>query len=388
MGIEREKQNFKSSPNSSEIQKDVIVVGFYPPPITGQSEAFRILVDGLNLPYHNLADLGYVGDGLSFFRRITRIGRSWFRFFWKCRNKKVAYFSVAQSTAGFFRDLGFFVAAWICRCKTVAHLHGRTFEYLLPAIPFLLRALIKTVYRRFNRVILLSPEFFSMMSFVQKSAFVVVPNGIPDIVQPGKRHWDSPIKVLYLSNLMPTKGVIPLIESMAFLPDHYHLILTGMPLVTKGDPFDSNETFEKHIQKTMDKVEGNNRIRRVGVVYGGEKSKLLRECHLLVLPAAHNTEAQPICVIEGMMAGMPCVVTPTGDLMNMVDDTCGRVIDSQDPKAIAKGILEITRDEKVYQRLSKAARKRALSRYSESRHLESMAEIFKEMLDIKQKGPR
>lgn len=365
----------------SENRNDILAVGVYPPPITGQSEAFRILVDGLNVSYHDLAELGYVGDGLSVVHRIFRIFRSWYRFFKKCRGKKVAYFSVAQTSVGFLRDLGFFMAAWLRGAKTVAHLHGRTFESLLPALPFWFRKLIHVVYRRLDRVILLSPEFAPMVSFLAADSIETVANGVPDLVQPEKIKLEPQVKILYLSNLIPTKGVIPLIKSMDHLSDHYQLVLAGMPVVMPSDPYKSAEAFEEHIQQTIKDVKAGDRIHTTGVVSGDEKSRLLRECHVLALPTTYETEAQPICVIEAMMAGLPVVVTPTGDLKNMVDSSCGRVIDRAESEKIAQAVLGVTADEQTYSQLSAEARKRALERYSESRHLRAMAEIFFKLMN-------
>ncbi len=363
-----------------EDRSDILAVGVYPPPVMGQSEAFRILVDGLGLPRYDLAELGHYDDGMSNAARAGKIARSWWRFFRRARGVKVAYFSVAQSKAGFLRDLGFILAARVRGCKTVAHLHGRLFESLLPQLPRWFRGVIERVYRRFDRVVLLSSEFRPMMEFVREEAIVFLPNGIPIGIEPPVRSIDAQLRILFLSNIFPSKGVAPLIQAMAQLPDRYSLILAGAPMVLPTDPYATAADFDAYLSSEISRLGLGDRIKKVGVVVGEQKEELLRSCHVLALPSTYPTEAQPICVIEGMMAGMPAVVTPTADLKNMVDQTCGVTVERPDPESLAQAIEEVTADAARYRQLASNARARAVSRYSESAHLQTAAAIFADLL--------
>jgi glycosyltransferase involved in cell wall biosynthesis len=73
-----------------------------------------------------------------------------------------------------------------------------------------------------------------------------------------------------------------------------------------------------------------------------EIAPLLRRMDALVLPS--HTEGFPNVVLEAMVLGLPSVATRVGDVTNMlVDGESGLLVDPEDPEALAKALLCLSR---------------------------------------------
>jgi teichuronic acid biosynthesis glycosyltransferase TuaC len=60
---------------------------------------------------------------------------------------------------------------------------------------------------------------------------------------------------------------------------------------------------------------------------------------LLTLPS--YMEGCPNVVLEALSSGRPVVATNVGGIPELVDNTCGRLVPSQDAAALAQGLKEV-----------------------------------------------
>jgi glycosyltransferase involved in cell wall biosynthesis len=360
--------------------REILAVGDYPPPINGQSEAFRLLVDRLGLPYLNISELGHTKDGRSNLLRVFRVVGNWWKCFRMAKGKSVVYISGAQSSFGFLRDLGYMLAGWARGGKVAVHLHGAYFYLSLPKMMWPIKALVKATYSRLDRVILLSKIFDTMLPFVKPTRLAVVGNGVPIPPDPGAKELREPIRLLYLSNLVPSKGILALLEAMEHLDERFRLDVTGGPALGPADAFDNPDQFFQAFKAKIEPLEKTGRATYHAVVRGEKKARLLAECDVLVLPTLYEAEAQPICVIEAMMAGMPIVATRHRDIPNMVPGSCGVLVDQPEPEAIAKAVRDVTDSAESFRERSIAARNFSVENFSDEAHLAKMRELFAELL--------
>ncbi len=82
---------------------------------------------------------------------------------------------------------------------------------------------------------------------------------------------------------------------------------------------------------------------------------------LFLLPS--RWESLPITIVEAFRQGLPVVATDTGGVVELVDESVGRAAAIGDIDALTAHVLEITGDEQLRSRLSRAA----LSRSAEDR---------------------
>lgn len=82
----------------------------------------------------------------------------------------------------------------------------------------------------------------------------------------------------------------------------------------------------------------------------------------LVLPSA--SEGMPVCVLEAMAAGVPCLVTPVGAIPEMITEGYNGFITSRDPWNIAERIVWLANDPTLRATMGKNARVRVEEAYS------------------------
>jgi glycosyltransferase involved in cell wall biosynthesis len=88
-------------------------------------------------------------------------------------------------------------------------------------------------------------------------------------------------------------------------------------------------------------------------------------------------EGVSIALAEAMAAGVVPVVSDVGDLADLVEDgRNGFLVDPEDPQAFVRRVLELLGEPERCNRLSQAAREKALSRVS----LEKVSELWREQL--------
>ena len=55
-------------------------------------------------------------------------------------------------------------------------------------------------------------------------------------------------------------------------------------------------------------------------------------------------EGIPVSLIEAMAAGVPCIATRTGAIAELIDTTCGMLVNQRDPRAMSEAIIALAKD--------------------------------------------
>lgn len=374
-------------------RKRYLLVGDLPPPANGQSVAFETLCRGLpgrGFDCHvvDLARRSATPRGRMSLSRSFEIGACLARFAaGLLRGCRRVYLLAAQSRAGFWRDMAMIWCAWACGCRIVAHLHGGNYDGFYRAQPALLRFLIRHTLRRVGRLITLSERLRPMFDFDAALArrLAVVPNclGQPPEGRPRReRHPSAPLRLLFLSNLMQSKGYRDVLEALVILKTRR---LPSPKAIFAGifqDSADDVRSMSAHEaeQEFNDYVSRNglaDTVRYVGAVAGREKWRLLEASDVLLLPTSYAFEGQPISIIEAMAHG--CVVVATNyraipDLV--VDGETGVLVEYGRPDQLASAIEALSADADRFGAMSKAAVERYRERFTLDRHLDAMAEVL------------
>lgn len=153
-----------------------------------------------------------------------------------------------------------------------------------------------------DQIIVLSQEQRNYFKQKYNRETVYIPNGVtvekqlnPEIIE--KKY--SLLKngyLLFLSRLVPGKGVEYLIEA-------YKQIDCELPLIIAGDaPF--VDDFNTQIKAS---AKEDDRIRFIGFVEGKELRELYSNARLFVFPS--EAEGMPMCLLEAMSYGTPCLIS-------------------------------------------------------------------------------
>lgn len=374
----------------------LILVGPLPPPYYGQSVSFRMLVDEvarLGVP-HAVVDLAHgeaSGEkiGVVTRHRVLEYGAILRRFFAAAAGPKgTLYLTIAQSRAGFMRDWVMIRYARLFGHRVVVHLKGGNYHNFYAAQPAWARAMVRATLRRADRVLVLGERLRSMFDFdpAIASRVRVVPNGLPDEREPEgaakalPAPGTGPVRLLFLSNLVESKGWLDVLEAARLLRDRLgegrvRCDFHGMFLTNPAD--DVRVTSAEQAQGLFERFvaeHGLERVARYGGVASGEaKRRALEEAHFFLLPTRYSNEGQPVSIIEAMAHGNVVLSTDYRAIPDLVDDgVTGVLVPYGDAEAIAGAVEALVRDPARYAAMSRAAVDRFRARFTRRGHLDTL----------------
>ena len=368
-----------------------LFVGDLPPPAHGQSLCFDLLC-------RELPSRGFDCRIVNLARRSDSPGaRMSLRRCWEllrilaayqaalARRGCVVYLLIAQSRAGFVRDLLMIWSAWLCGRRIVAHLHGGNYDGFYGTQPRLWRLLIRCTLRRVHRIIALSERLRSMYAFDPKlAARVVVVMNSPPVRLPGRsRTLARPPRLLFLSQLKQSKGYDDVLRAVALLRSRdvaVEAIFAGHFGASEDDPITmSAASAQARFRRHVEEWGLEDAVRYVGHVGGEPKWQLLRTSDFLVLPTNYRYEGQPIAILEAMAHGCVVVATCFRAIPDMVvDGETGVLVDYGQPQQIADAIERLAADPAAYARMSAAAVARYRAQFTLDHHLERMASVLRQ----------
>jgi glycosyltransferase involved in cell wall biosynthesis len=385
----------------------LILVGPLPPPYYGQSVSFRMLVDEvgrLGVP-HAVVDLAHgeaSGQKINVVtrHRVAEYGAIMRRFFAAAGGPRgTLYLTIAQSRAGFLRDWVMIAYARLVGHRVVVHLKGGNYHNFYAAQPAWTRALVRATLRRADRVLVLGERLRSMFDFDPAIAarIRVVPNGLPDDREPtgeGKRlphPGEGPVRLLFLSNLVESKGWLDVLEAVRLLRDRLgDRVRCDFHGAFYTSPDDVRVSSAEQARELFDRfVAGHGLggvVRYGGVAAGEEKRRVLEEAHVFLLPTAYANEGQPVSIIEAMAHGNVVVSTDYRAIPDLVDDgVTGVLVPYGAPAAIADAVEALVRDPDRYAAMSRAAVERFRARFTRRAHLDT---LLPHLLEGVAPGPR
>ncbi|WP_438333822.1 glycosyltransferase family 4 protein [Edwardsiella tarda] len=349
----------------------VIFFGPKKKPITGQSVSFHNLVNSYN--ESKFYTICYGGN--SVISRVLSTMFSSLKLFLLCSTNKInkIYITTSRTKIGFVRD---FIALNICHlfsCKIINHLHGADFKIFYSSLSQRERCLVDYVYNKIDCSIVLSPNMREQYSMYPKMKIVSIHNGAsfpkrnPIFLNKKKN------RVLYLSNIMYSKGITFLISAINDLNRDgfdFELIIAGEIL---SDDYRSIDQMRECFFSLISK---NKNIKYVGVVSGDEKESLLHDSMFFVLPSFYKTEAQPISIIEAMQNGCIIITTKHNYIPDYISDNNGKLVPIESSDEIKNAILSIWGDEDKLLSIYKRNIDYARSDFSLDKNIQSIKSLL------------
>jgi len=273
------------------------------------------------------------------------------------------------------------LAAWahLLGAKVVLHLRGSGYDRFYRERPAPGRALIRRLFRRAARVLVLGEPWRRFMVEdlgVAADRVTVLPNAVPDpwaVPDPGPRAptapGEGPCRILFLGQLGARKGVPELIAALAALPPDsppWQAVLAG-----DGDA-------AGFARKAAEAGLGE-RIAFPGWVDAEPAARLLAQADIYVLPS--HAENLPVSVLEASSHGLAIVTTPVGAVPDHFHDGANaRIVPAGDVPALAAALGLLLADPAERARLGAAARATYLERFSILAYRDRLAAIYRELL--------
>jgi len=377
--------------DSPKVMNDysVLLAASCPPPIAGQSIATKMLLRTLERARveHRVVNISRglhtQPRWLSYARRAGQVSLLPVRWVIEASalraSPRIFYLQLGQSAEAMLRDLPLIGLAAQIGGAIVLHIHGGGFRRAFDSAFAPLRLAVRKALRRADRVIVLSDGLRPMLDgLVNLKQIAVIANGVEqEVLDYASKVQLSPLGteglvVLYLSNLIETKGYQDILETARLSQEQalpHQFILAGRESETtfvRPDAF-----IERH---------GLQNVRYVGPVSGPEKARLIASADVFALPTTYPIEGQPIAILEAMHFGLPVLTTATGGIPDVVRDAeNGFLLPPHSPPDILNAINRLQSDPGLLHRIGECNQREARQHYTEAAHAKAMLDLFAEV---------
>lgn len=368
----------------------ILFVGTLPPPVHGSAVVSQQIKDS------KLINETFVGDwvNLSTSRRMDEIGKTTlakpFRLlgalckeFWLLMTKHydLCYLAITCHGNGFLKDSPFVLLAKLFRKKIVIHQHNKGMANDVDRWPY--RWLLPLCYKN-AKVILLSWYLYpDIKKVVPRENVVICPNGIrvqefiderSDKVDyrsskvQEKAETNRVPRLLFLSNLIESKGVFVLLDALKILKDK------GYSFICDFVGGETKEIDSKRFTEEVNMRQLNRLVFYRGRKYGKEKEEFFKKADMFVFPSMED--CFPLVLLEAMASKIPIVTTTEGAIPDEVKDgENGLIAQKNDAESLATCISKLIDAPELRKKMGQSGRKRLELMFSE--------EIFeKRMKDI------
>lgn len=224
----------------------------------------------------------------------------------------ICYIALKCDGAGFLKDAPFALLCKLFGKKLIIHQHNKGMSSCINRFPY--KRLIPLVYKN-ARVILLSWRLYDdIKSVVDKDQVTICPNGIPDMaVHQVRENHDIP-HILFLSNLIMSKGVLDLLDACNVLKKKGYEFVCDY--VGKETPEITAQKFNEEVRSR----DLENVVFYHGAKYGEDKESMWSSADIFVFPTFYENEAFPLVILEAMQNSLPVVTYHEGGIPDMVID--------------------------------------------------------------------
>ena len=369
----------------------ILFVMHMPPPVHGAAMVGQYIHDSelinrefechyINLTTaRNLQDIGKVGmRKLFYFYKL--LGEIRHRL--KVVQPDLVYITPNACGGAFYKD---FIVVQMIKAmgyNVVAHYHNKGVATHQD------RWLDNALYKRFFRgikVILLSEYLYEdVKKYVHRYNVFVCANGIPSSSDLDSSSVTLSISenhiphILFLSNLLVSKGVVVLLDSLRILKEKKCLFVCDF---VGGETAEMNAAmFEREVSKRG--IEGIAVYH--GRKYGRDKEVFFKSTDMFAFPTFYPNECFPLVLLEAMEHSLPCISTTEGGIPGIVDDgKSGYLVPKYDSVTLADKIEELLADSDLRHRMGKAGREKFEREFALEVFEKRMTEILSSLLNVK-----
>lgn len=301
----------------------ILFILHLPPPVHGAAMVGKYIHDSsvineafdchyINLTTaRDLADIGKAG-----MKKLTRFCVLLKQIRREVKRLRPGLVYVTPNACGgaFYKD--FIVVQMLKRmgCRVVVHYHNKGVATRQN------RLLDNFLYKRFFKdlkVILLAETLYQdVRKYVSRDDVYICPNGIPETLseEPAAGRNNKIPHLLFLSNLLESKGVLVLLDACRILKDKGYSFVCD---------FVGGETSEIDAARFAREVESrglNKLVVYQGRKYGDDKRTFFENSDIFVFPTFYRNETFGLVNLEAMEWKLPVVSTDEGGIPDVVKD--------------------------------------------------------------------
>ncbi len=363
-------------------KKKVLFLLHLPPPIHGSSMVgeyiyeSKIINQDFSAKYINLLASKEVnssgkislGKILSFVKIVFKLLAELIHF-----KPALCYFALTATELAFYRDVIIVGLLKAFGTDIIYHLHNKGVTRFSKS-SYIHRLLYRFVFNNTDVILLSSYLYSDIQAFVPEYKVHICPNGIPDFKTYNENHSNNNtdfVKILFLSNLIESKGVFVLLEACSKLKES-NIRFSCNFVGGEGDI--TIEQFKKKVQQ-LGLV---NEVNYLGNKYGQEKEKIFSQNNIFVLPTFYPNECLPLVIIEAMQNKMPVISTFEGGIRDLVNDgVTGFLVPQKNVHSLYEKLELLILNPKLAQSMGEKGRIKFEKEFTLKIFEEKMAEILR-----------
>lgn len=366
------------------MKKRILYILHYPPPVHGSSVVGLQIKESItiNADY----DARYINLGTS--KSIDEIQKFTFNKIFSylsiliqvsknliTHRPDLCYLAITAEGVPFYKDAIIVLLIKLFRVKLIYHLHNKGVKNRQDKI--LDDLLYRFVFKNTDVILLSSYLYPDIQKYVPLSAVHYCPNGIKTFENTiTQEREDDHIEILFLSNMIKSKGVLTLLEACKILKErniYFHCTFIG------GSGDITEEEFQEQVtEKGLDAF-----VNFVGKKLGKEKTDLLAKANIFVLPTYYEKECFPLVLLEAMQANLPIVSTYEGGIPDIVEEgSTGYLVSQKDSASLAEKIALLIQNKKLRVDLGENGRKRYEQNFTLQHFEQKLTSILKQVISF------
>ena len=367
-------------------KKKVLFILHLPPPFHGAAEMGRLIRESTRI--NEAFEARYIN--LSTSQSLEEIGRlAWkklvifFRLLRQVRKEvrdwkpDLVYLTPSSIMPGVLKD-------WLVKCQTgrakvVLHFHNKGVAANQDGI--LDNFLYHRLFHR-SHVILLSPRLYpDVEKYVPADRVSFCPNGIvAPFISSGAgvsaAKSSSQPRLLFLSNLIHSKGIAELLEACKVLKEE------GLDFECELVGKETRDYTAASLKTEIQEKGLADRVHYLGPKYGADKGSALSGADVFVFPSWYPAECFPLVILEAMAAGLPVVTTNEGAIPDMVrNGENGFICPAKDAVSVAGSIRKLLMNHDLRNQMGECARRRYQGEFTAEAFESRLIGILEQELD-------
>jgi len=339
----------------------LLIIGQLPPPVHGSNVMTELF-------YNSVRKLGYevyiIQKGFSIRQedvgklsvlKLLKIPPLTLKLVYRLVTYKpdLCFYFISVKLPSFYIDALFLILIRLFRSKYVLSLHGKGLLDLGSKAGKANEIIVYiSISPSLGGLVLGERLKLDVNKFIPNENLFVLPNAIAD-VGPKKlkfsRNSQGLVKILFLSNLKPSKGPMEFLKMAKILAGKrkdVKFILAGPQRF---------EQFQKKIRNFIRREGLSDFIEMPGGIYDAAKERLFRDSDIFVFPSYY--EAFGLVTLEAMRAALPVVSFNEGSIPEVViDGVNGYIVDPKNVEQLADRVLRLIDDPELRNKLGKAGR--------------------------------